>query len=722
MTQAGVTFDDFDNDDLEEVRDHPPFWTVANKKEEELLNWLKSEWEGKKSGLENRIATYQENVDIYKGIHYKDTKSRENAFRDQDEGSSVRTPKVVVNNIYDLVRTKIAKMTRFRPAITVLPRHDEITDKQGALAAKDLIESRWGEVNIDEYITSQKLNSMLYGESLIFIDWDENEGHMVPAQKLAIDSGIEVLIPNKKKSKTIQTEAGDTIKIEEPIFIGDVTYKIVNPDRYILDDAETWNKVNHLIAIDFDYVDNLKAIYPKKQEKINLTKGCGDIRFIGDDNKSNKIMVMTFWHKPTRFLPRGKKIVFTLDLILESGDFPFTDKEGNQLRKLPFERLTDIDIPGELYARSTIRMTMQLQKHHNNITSAIARNHGLASAPKWVVPANAAVTRASLNSDVTIVRYRGPVAPQLVTFNPTPKEIIEYPDKLRVWKEQIWGIHAVSRGEPPNGIRAGIALQFLDEQENERATPEIAKGNRLVVGVAQQTIERMQQYYKNTDGRLVKLLGKDNTFRIKKLDQAILDKPYDIKIQNASALPQSRSSRTQTLIDLNDSFPGMLSNEQVLDLIDLAQDQKFKDINTISVKSSESENESILNGDPLGEPQVFENHIIHWNIHIREAQEREFKEDLPPEGQQTLIEHTLAHEMMMLKKARTNPLYAQKLLMLPNFPVFYEPSPEDIQVLLGGQVPSPGTMPKAKPIGQIGESGMMPAAMPEPVPFTEGKQ
>ena len=127
-----------------------------------------------------------------------------------------------------------------------------------------------------------------------------------------------------------------------------------------------------------------------------------------------------------------------------------------------------------LRGRSFIQNIVQLQRHFNNITSGVARNHGIGGAPKWMMP-KGACSLASLNNEFTVVEYTGPVAPKIAAMNPTPPEILNYQDKLERWIEKGSVVYNISRGEPPKGITASVALQFLDEQEQQRDSRGIIK-------------------------------------------------------------------------------------------------------------------------------------------------------------------------------------------------------------------------------------------------------
>ena len=116
--------------------------------------------------------------------------------------------------------------------------------------------------------------------------------------------------------------------------------------------------------------------------------------------------------------------------------------------------------------------------------------------------------------------------------------------------------------------------------------------------------------------------------------------------------------------------PDLLSNERWLDLLDLADTEKMNSLITVAVRAAESENEDMMAGRPVGDPEEFEDHIVHWKVHTKAMQERTFKEECPPEYRQKVMEHIAIHEFLMVEKARANPLFQAKLAELALFPIF----------------------------------------------------
>jgi hypothetical protein len=416
----------------------------------------------------------------------------------------------------------------------------------------------------------------------------------------------------------------------------------------------------------------LRQRYPEKASKIKDLEECQvyDYEKMEMRPARGEQIIYTFWHRRSPMMDKGRKIVFLKDVILENEESPFSHDQ------LPFVRFTDMDYPGELYGVSFFENIKQLTGTYNNITNMLLRNIVLASHPKWMVPAGS-VALDRLGNDITIVQYKGPQAPVLATSPTVPGDVFSFREKIKEEFQQISGVFGVSRGEPPPGIKAGVALQFLSEQESERYNELVLKYNDMILGIAQMTLAVCGDYYDESDERMIRVIGKNNAWMTKFFDVAYLEKDYDIRIQNSSALPRSLAARTQTLLDLNERFPDQFTSEQVIDLLDLGQADKFIDSATVAVRTAQAENEELLKEgkQALSEeqlaPKEFENHILHWREHTRMVQEYSFKYQTPEAVQERMINHIMAHEMLMMEGAKKNPKFAEELSKLALFPLFY---------------------------------------------------
>lgn len=330
----------------------------------------------------------------------------------------------------------------------------------------------------------------------------------------------------------------------------------------------------------------------------------------------------------------------------------------------------------------------------------------MVAHPKIMMPEGAAKVE-SMGNAMTAVTFRGPVPPSIVNFQPNSPESYTYRDRILAEMQQISGEHGISRGDPPPGVRAGIALQFLEEQERKGRNTHIVKHNDFILRVARKSIGVFADYAKPDDGRMLRILGKNNQYSIYSLRDTKLSGPYDIQIQNATAFSESYAGRISQIIELQQNIPGLLSREQIADILEFGQAEKFYDIATAANRSAEAENEEMLQGRDVKDPELFENLIVHWKAHMIAIQSRYFKDSVPVDIQQKFFVHILATETLMEEQAANNPGFAQQLMTLPEFPAFLEleqmtPSgmaADSMAGGAGGAVP-PSEIPSGEMAGQ----------------------
>lgn len=714
MATSAYSFDDLNSDKVY-AQPKKPIWSIdlddpANEKE--ILNWLLAERDYLANENEQRIRIQRRNLALYKGIQYQESEARaENRDRAADRSTFLR--KIIANHLFDLTKNRASRLIKFRPAVAVLPTNDELGDKLAAKACKSLLDHIWYENDFEGMIQLElATHAMILGESYLFVEWNPDMGPLSPAyveakRKYGVDK-IPLLDADGNPVKDAQ---GKERYVERPVRIGDVDYRVELSPEVLLDKAAKWAQVRHCFTMRVCPIEELRVKYPEKAAEL---KTHNDQIYDYDRMElrptRNETLVYTFYAKKQHGIEKGRLITFTRDCILENVDAPWSH-DG-----LPFVRFTDIDFPGELYGHSFFEIIKGLTGTYNNLTNMILRNILLVSHPKWMVPAGS-VTLDKLGNDITIVQYKGPQPPVLASAQSTTADVYKFRDQLKEEFQQIAGVFGVSRGEPPPGIKAGVALQFLSEQESERYNELVLKWNECIRQIAEITLSVAGDHYDESDQRLVRVVGKNNEYLTQFFKVADLNHDYDIRIQNSSALPKSVAARTQTLLDLSERFPDKFTGEQVIDMLDLAQSDKFVDGATVAIRTAEAETEKLLEASPEEadgmQPEEFENHLLHWRVHTKQIQEFSFKYKTEPEKQKQLVDHVFVHEMFMIEQAKVNPKFAEMLAQLELFPMFYrikpmaEPIPAPMQEMpmnTGGQeqVPLP-PMPPVNPMMAQGE-------------------
>jgi len=700
-----------------------PIWTIKlddPDNEKNILKWLLTEIGKLRQENRNRQNEIYRHYKLYKGVSH-DRMHRRNADRD-DEYERVQVQrKVVINHLYDLTESHVSRTSRFKPSVQFLPTNDDFHDKQASKLAKRLFDHLSYLEHLDAKSRSAVRFSRVAGEGYLFIEWDPDKGPVSPkwtAAKEQYGDKVPLLDANGNPEKD---ELGNEITIDKPVKIGDVCLKIIRPEMLMFDTKYEFDDAKFFFHTEECHVEELRADYPKKadQIKVNADERVEEYYATTEKRERTSTRKITFWYKPDKYLPKGRKIVFTPDVVLENKEYPYEHGEW------PFERLTDIDIPGEMHARSFYINARQITAQINNLTTMAVRNIKLASSPKWMVP-KGSVKLEQLNNNTGLVQYQGPQPPVLSTPSTIAPEIFNLRTMLKEDVQQVSGVHGVSRGEPPAGVKAGVALQFLNEQENERASSFIAKYNEFIRRVGDKMVKVCSQYYDESDERTIAVIGKNDEYSRVPFDMKTLSRPFDVRIQNSSALPESKAQRIQTILDLAERFPTLVGEDQVADMIDFGQADKWYDEATAAVRAAERENEMMMDSHVI-QPAEYEIHLQHWRVHVTEIQKPGFV-DLPAEVQDTIKDHVLAHEMLMSQISMKNPGYLEQLKTLPQFPLFYTPdhlAPQpDNEPVLDAKM-EPGAIEqnmKAEQIGQMANTIAAQEPMPSQAPLLEDAQ
>lgn len=696
---ATTFFEDLDSTyQIPENRD--PIWTLGIDKstnEDRILRWLKGEIGFLAEYNSDRFQEIKKNLMLYKNIQYQTQELNRNLVERQEVRSAAMN-KITVNHLADVTKNRVSRLVKYKPGIAVLPSNDEQGDKVSAKMTKALLDHIWYNQNFENIIVPEAaLVKSVMGEVYLFINWDPDLGDKHPDSP---EKGSKVPLLDEA-GQPEKDEMGRTIFIEEEIKVGDVSYEIVLPTDVLIHATQRLSDAEYCFRRRVMPTAKARILFPKGAHAIKADETARVFDFQSQELKKqgNLTVVWEFWHKKMKALPGGRKITFTKDGILENIEHPFSHGD------FPFERLTDQDYPGELHGVSFYRNVRALQGVYNNLTNFIVRNQHMVSHPKWMVPSGS-VRLDSLGNDISLVQYKGPQPPVLVQANSTPSEIYSFREQIKNELGQLSGVFQVSRGEVPPGIKAGVALQFLSEQESERHNEDVLKFNEWIKQVARKSISVAGDYYDPSDDRMIRVIGKNNQWMTVFFDAANLAKSYDIRIQNASALPQSKAARMQTLLDLNQQFPALVTPEMVLDMLDMAQSDKFTDLATVSVRAAQAENELISQGEDI-EVEEHEDHFQHWANHAPVVQELSFKTQTPKKLQEKFKRHIMAHEMLLIEKAKQNPAVMQKLQALANFPMFFMPE----EMVEKDPSPEPPAVEAKPPGGPIQPDEQLPTVM-----------
>lgn len=658
-----------------------PYFTVAHKEEKERFQWLKDSFMEMVDRSESRFKCINTNYRFYKGqVLLGDRAYRENDVDEVVDRS--KDTKLYVNYIRKLLEEQVNRLLEIKPNVDVMPVHNEQNDKIGSKIGKYIIDSVWYELNIDKVLRHTTNATKIAGSHYVGVLWDPEKGQIDKDFKEA----------SKKTGGKVPVLDDNDEEIEGAYISrapaeGDIVFEHIDARKMFLEPVSTgeWSDVNWCMVIRVEYRDVLKRRYPNKDNclgKFNPVDA--GIHYIAQEeidriNREGKTMTITLYHRPTIDLPEGAEVVFTVDGILESG--PHKYKHEN----LPFVRRTDVDTPGELEAESFMEDVKGLQIQYFALTSGILANQKLFAYPKWFVP-QGSVSPQALANGRGVLQYKGPRPPTVYSPSPTPPEIFNTREGFREEMRYIGTGSENTPGTPPAGITAGVALQFLREEDLKRFNTDIAKHFDFIKEMALLTLSVCGQYMTKDHSRMDKLVGNNEIHSLRDFAKVDLNGPYDVRVAQSSGLPDTKAARVQTIIDLASQFEGLFTREQLLDALNLGDANKMFDQATAAVQSAEAIVEDILQGISVTEPQLFENLIVHWKVIMTRMQQRDFKERVSEERRDALIDYLAAVEMLMLEKTESNPKFAQEVEQLSLFPAAFVIPPPPPPPALPGEI------------------------------------
>lgn len=643
-----------------------PFINVDDEKE--VLDWMVKDIEGKFRSRSSRLEMLRRFDAMFKGATYVG----ENRER-EDDGIDFRRPSSIYNFVSEMVEAKVSQRSRFKPSIAVIPQSADTNDENRSEAAKSVLNAMAQFKDFESILSAGDKTNFLCGQSYTYVNWNKYLGGISKQFQQAQEQGLN-----------LNYEDGTPIPYAME---GDIDYQVFGPDRcYEELGKKRWEDVKNISKIEWIHVDELNADYPGKN--ISATDSIYHSYFSAEERLDwqNHCMVVTFYYKHDRFLPKGRMVKFTPNVLLENTDLPFLHG------KLPFIFDTDIDAQGELTGRPFVGNIEKLQRLHDMVSASAARGFAIASSPKWVY-AKGSIDPNKLTNSYSSLEFKGPIPPSLQSYNGVPQASMPMLEWVEKGIEKAATIYGISRGEPPAGVKAAVALQFLDEQELQRESRGMSKRQKRIIELNKMTLSLIQQFYTKEDGRILKILGEDNEYLILDLASMDLSGEFDIRIENSSSLPDSKTGKIAAILDLNTATQAdpMFNKEAIAQMLDLGNDKRFKQQATSGLKAGQVKLQKILTKQPCPESRDFDDFIVEYPLFVSALRQREYKGE-DEQIVNELSKYIQGMEFVMWKKAQMNPIFKQKIMMFNDYPIFYK-----VPLMAPAPMPAPGE----KPVGPM---------------------
>lgn len=654
-----------------------PPWLMGFDKEKDICEWTEKVWNTRAEDMSGLWSAGRDNLLRYMGYYSSGTaRASLQVFNGQPVKNPV-APRVGINMIRLLVEQRVTKTNKITPVTQVIPAQDDTEDKSGAKTANKLLESYKYRYNFKALRTRQLRRNFLDGESYVYTNWNKNLGGFKPGAKPK-----EFRIPDKE---------GKIVKLEKIECRGDVEVKLLRASDIVFllgSDIGGTFCYGCIIPV-IRPVMEVRADYPEVAKDI---KGSKVLRFnygtLQEDELEDHVAEYHVYIRSMPFAPNGMHWKCTNNVLLpnsegkqeiEDNPIPWTPSmEVSELGNLPVDRITDVDIEGFFHGASALMDINVLQNQYDKLTSFIMRSIWLFAHPKFIVPRGGVNIEQLSAGGGLVVQSSGPFQPFVATYPVVSQDVLKMWERLPEIAGKLYGIYDHSLGQAPTGTRSASQLMIYDEQEEETRETIKQKLESSAVSIDAKILAIASKEFPKSGGdRVIQVIGENRMWQPMKVDMEDLAKENVVRLKVSSLLPENKYARVRTLVELGGMYPGLFAPEQVLDALEMGQHEKFIDYARLAVMSAESENEMLLKGEDVPEPQMYEDLITKWRIRSKLFQTFAFKK-MSTKEQEPILDNMRAIEYLMFQSADLNPAFKQQLLTLQQFPrVFVQ---EDIGV------------------------------------------
>lgn len=263
----------------------------------------------------------------------------------------------------------------------------------------------------------------------------------------------------------------------------------------------------------------------------------------GGRQQNNAVTERWYSQMPDATYPQGLlAIVVGKTLVVKAGPLFYSalNTDGSRTPFLNYTWFPQKLRPGSLWPKTIATDLMPIQAKRNRYESQAEQIAQRMANPVWLMPLGAGVKNVTGNAG-QIIEYNAlgptPAKPERIQGQNVPATIMQLIEKCDATFEEIAGTFQVIKGDRPEGVSAGIALQLLKERGESRFAPMFILWEVSHAEWARQALEIFREYA--TEERILRIQGRDGSWEVQKFLGADLKGQVNILPEAASSFPKS---------------------------------------------------------------------------------------------------------------------------------------------------------------------------------------
>lgn len=552
-----------------------------------------------------------------------------------------------INYIKSKVVARVAKYTRTPPNPAVVPATSDREDIFNARASQKALEYITKKAAIRQRFMQTQEATPLTGKAFLAVRWDDKVFGAAPSKNVLTEevaptmgevrvdfvSAFELLVPDPGLE-----HLGDQPDIIRAKL---VPVKMLQDRFPEMADAIVGETKDNDIFLYQRQVADLGARYGG-----TTSGGSGE----GEEEDKKYVLRLEYFVKPSSDYPQGRYVVIAGDTKLkDQSNLPGDFLKVNEQNPYPFVEFIDDKAPGQFYPDAFVERMIDIQREYNEYRSKIAESLKMSMFPKLIVWNQFGIDDTAFNAEggERINANYVPGMPPPSYMNP-PNVAADAWNAIGIIKKEfddITMIYPATMGGG-SGQASGFQTSLLQEAADQVHGPAIQRNAYALEELYIKVRHLMKMFY--TIPRMITVAGRNNIPEVFEFLGDSIDENADIKIEPDTMMPPLRSQRLEQIRQWSaEGLYGNIADPAVLKKIhDAARMNGFTDPYEDQLhrdeEEAQEENIRMNRGQDLLKPQPWENHMVHWELHVDEFKSPEAKQ-WPPEQLQKNVLHALVH-------------------------------------------------------------------------------
>ena len=555
---------------------------------EDVVADVKQDFQNRQNFRRPYELAWQLNMNFVMGNQYCAISPR--GAIEQEEKYYFWQEKQVYNHIAPIVETRLARLNRVRPKPVARPFSNSDKDIASAKLSTKILDSVHDKTRLDEIVTEVTSWSEVCGTAFYKIAWDNAKSDV----KIIACSPFEIY-----------------------------------PDSNVTQTVEQCSSIIHAKVYDATDVKNTWGVDVRGQDikvfNINSVAGVGGLGYnstmpsISQEQKSNQVLVLERYTKPTAEHPNGKLEIVAGDTLLYYGEMPFLLGEDNE-RTFPFVKQTSTEQPGCFWGASIVDRIIPIQRAYNAVKN---RKHeflnrlamGVMTVEDGSVDLDN-LEEEGLSPGKILVYRQGSVKPSLMDAGDVPHDFNQEEDRLLQEFVTVSGVSEFARNRTT--VTSGVALQLIAEQDDTRLASSIDSVKLCIKKLSKYILRLYKQFV--TNSKLMRFVDSQKGAEIFYFKGSDIGSD-DVVFETENQLTDTPATRRTMLFDLLNA--GILYNKdgkltesakaKILSMMGFGNWDNAQDITQLHIDRAQNENVDIANATIL----PVDDHNLHIEEHTR---------------------------------------------------------------------------------------------------------